>query len=121
MIVVDASYVVDLLVRPSTVPARAVDELWLAPSVLDTEVISGLRRQLLSGRLTPVEAAQALDDYAALGVITRHVDAPLRRRVLALSRNLTAYDATYLALAEALDAPLVTRDGPSAAGAPSPR
>lgn len=60
--------------------------------------------------ITRERAAEMLDDYADLP-IERHIVAPLQRRVLELRDNFTAYDAFYVALAEALDLPLLTDDG----------
>ena len=114
MKVVDASAVLELLLRgPRT---NEVDRLLLgsgeplaAPHLLDLEVAQVLRRIASRGLITPERAEQALDDLGALP-IGRFEHLPLLRRVWALRENLTAYDAAYLALAESLDAPLVTCD-----------
>ena len=80
-----------------------------APHLLDVEVAQVVRRYAASGEINPERGRAALADLA---------DFPLRRyphgfllpRVWELRNNLTAYDAVYVALAEALDAPLLTRD-----------
>ena len=80
-----------------------------APELLDVEVVSVIRRLASIGHVTPVRADQATLDLAALPV-----DRASHRRLIArcweLRDNLTPYDATYVALAEALDATLVTGD-----------
>ncbi len=117
MLVLDASALVDLLlVRPRAAGierhiAAHASELH-APQLLDIEVVSALRRVVSSGDAPAIRAAEAIDDLLALP-ITRHAHGPLMPRVWELRERLTAYDATYLALAEALsDAPgtLLTTD-----------
>lgn len=111
MIVVDASAMVEALV------GRDLDEGLLdllsaevaAPHLLDIEVISALRGLTLGGKLTVDVADRALQDYVAF-TIARHEMAPLADRVWQLRHQFTTYDACYLALAEALQAPLVTYD-----------
>jgi predicted nucleic acid-binding protein len=119
VIVLDASAVIDLLLgseagtRISTRLA-APDETLHAPHLLDLEVAQVLRRYEAAGLLSASRARQALDDLADLGVV-RYAHEDLLPRIWHLRRNLTAYDAAYVALAEALDAPLLTRDGKLAA------
>lgn len=85
-----------------------------APALIDAEVSSVVRGLAITSkpnvRITADRAVQMLTDYAGLR-ITRHPMQPLQRRVLDLRHNLTAYDAMYVALAEALDVPLLTDDG----------
>lgn len=113
MIVVDAPAVVDVLTgAPGTdrLAARLAAEELHAPALLDYEVVSALRGLTLCGELTPTRAADALGDYEDLAVERwAGVDA-LRRRAFGLRAGLGAYDAAYVALAEALQCPLVTRD-----------
>lgn len=118
MIVIDASVVVDLLLDAPGVAPLPESEVWVGPAHLDVEVVSALRRLLLRGRLTEVQVRSALGTYADLGILTWPVDAGLRSRMVDLADNLTAYDAGYAALAEAMDATLVTRDAGLAAAAP---
>ncbi len=75
--------------------------------------MNGLRRLTLTGKLKPADAQARLDLYQGL-VIRRHAAEHLLERVWQLRGNLTAYDALYVALAEGLDVPLVTTDGPLA-------
>src|SRR3974390_991147 len=113
MIVVDASAALEALLR--TPAARAVEkrlfdplETLHAPYFLDLEVAQVVRRYAANGDIDDERGRAALADL---------MDFPLRRyphdfllpRVWDLRNNLTAYDAVYVALAEALDAPLLTR------------
>ena len=114
MIVLDASAVVELVLGTDTgrtVSDRIADPMvgLHVPHLIDVEVIHALRRYALEGELDGSAAALALDDYRALD-LTRHAHEPLLGRVWELRRNLSAYDAVYVALAEALDAALVTCD-----------
>lgn len=79
------------------------------PHLLDLEVAQVLRRFVREGRLTPTRAEIALHDLMDARLI-RHGHAPLLPRIWQMRNNLTAYDAAYLALAELLDAVLLTRD-----------
>ncbi len=114
MIVVDASVVVELLLRTAR-SDRILDRLFEpavalhAPHLLDVEVAQVLRRYEGRGELEGRRAAVALRLLEALP-LRRHAHTPLLVRAWALRRNLTAYDAVYVALAEALPATLVTLD-----------
>ncbi len=117
MIVVDASAMVEALVGRD-VEARLLDVLTgevHAPHLLDVEVLSVVRGLVLAGKLTPTGAEAARIDHFSFGII-RHGIEPLAERVWELRHQFTAYDAVYLALAEALDAPLHTCDAKLAAG-----
>lgn len=110
-IVLDCSLVADLLLTPSSVNDEVAEvSIWHAPALLPVELLSVLRGHMLAGRLDTERARGALADFEQLGVRFWPVDALLWGRVLALSHNFSAYDATNVALAEALDAPLATRD-----------
>lgn len=116
MIVVDASAVTEFLLQTplgQRVEARLFggNEALHAPHLLDVEVVQALRRLVRTGDLGPGRAEEALDDLAALA-IRRHAHFDLLRRAWELRDNLTAYDAMYVALAEATAAPLVTCDRP---------
>lgn len=89
--------------------ARLLGERLLAPALVDLEVTSALRGALRAGRLADRRARQALADLDALPLV-RAPHAPLLARVWELRDNLTPYDAVYVALAEALEAPLLTAD-----------
>ncbi len=113
-IVLDASIVAEVLLA-SQAGTRAMARLVAsnaalhAPELLDVEVLHVLRRAVSRDQLTVRRAEQALRLLEALP-ITRHAHAPLRRRCWQLRANLSAYDATYVALAEGLGALLMTRD-----------
>ena len=114
MIVVDASAITEFLLQTPLgmrVEARlfTVGEELHAPHLLDVEVVQALRRLVRTGDVLPVRAEEALGDLAALA-IRRHSHFDLLDSAWELRDNLTAYDAMYIALAEATDAVLVTCD-----------
>lgn len=117
MIVLDASAMVEALV------GRDADTALLdslagdlgAPHLLDVEVLSALRGLELGHRIAATVAEQARLDYFAF-TITRYDLEPLAERIWALRHQLTTYDASYLALAEALSVPLFTCDAKLADG-----
>ena len=80
-----------------------------APHLLDVEVAQVLRRYARTGAVPEDQCGAALRDLADMP-IHRYPHGLLLQRVWALRNNVTAYDAVYVALAEALDAPLLTRD-----------
>jgi len=113
VIVVDAAAVVDALtMAPDTdaIRARMSDEELHSPHLIDFEVVSALRGQVLGKNLSAMRAQDALTDFDDLPLIRWPAVGALRRRAFSLSHNLSAYDAAYVALAEALGAPLLTRD-----------
>jgi predicted nucleic acid-binding protein len=81
-----------------------------APHLIDVEVIHALRRLIAARELTEDRAADVRSDFADLAIV-RYAHHPLADRMWELRRNLTAYDAAFVALAEALGASLVTCDG----------
>jgi predicted nucleic acid-binding protein len=114
LIVIDASALLEMLLRTKQADllmARALDgaERLHAPQLLDIEVTQVLRRLLQRKEVTLDRAEHAFDDLSNL-VIERHEHRSLILRVWQLRDSLTAYDAVYVALAEALDAPLLTCD-----------
>jgi predicted nucleic acid-binding protein len=123
MIVVDASAMIEALLR--TPAAAAVDarlfepgETLHAPHLLDVEVAQVVRRYVANGDIDARRGREALDDLADLR-LRRYPHDWLLPRIWELRHNLTVYDAAYVALAEALDAPLLTCDRRLAAAAGS--
>jgi predicted nucleic acid-binding protein len=109
VIVVDASVLTDLLLgRPQTVTAmerEMVDrehEPLHAPELVETETLNALRGLARGGAITDRRATEAVGDLSSVRLL-RYRHAPLRERVWEWRDNLSAYDATYLALAQALD------------------
>jgi len=114
MIVLDASAVVDLLIRPAAETRRLrsrieAASMVYAPHLMDAEVTNALRRHLLGGRIDQFSARRGLRLLTDMQVIW-WPHRPLLGRALALRHQLTAYDAIYVAMAEATGATLVTRD-----------
>lgn len=114
MIVIDASAVLEVLLRTAAagpIEARLflTGETLHAPHLLDVEVTQVLRRYVAGRQIAEPRARQALDDLAVLP-LARYPHSVLLPRVWALRENMTAYDAVYVALAEALRAPFITRD-----------
>lgn len=118
MIVIDASSLVDFLLgRPAALDvlerelAGREQQPLHAPELIEPECLDALRRMALAGTITDLRAGEAARDLGAVRMV-RYPHAPLRARAWELRHRLTAYDATYLALAEALDAAvLLTGDG----------
>ncbi len=81
-----------------------------APHLLDVEVLSVLRGLVLGGKLTPEQAEQARAEFFAF-TIQRHETSLFAERIWDLRHQFTTYDASYVALAEALQTTLVTCDG----------
>jgi predicted nucleic acid-binding protein len=81
-----------------------------APALVDFEIVSALRGLLRAGQLSAGRAQDAVTDLDDLPIRRWPFVDALRRRALQLRENLSAYDAAYVALAEALECPLVTRD-----------
>jgi predicted nucleic acid-binding protein len=112
MPVLDASAAVEVLLR-TPVGLRGVwrlfeDELH-APHLLDIEFTQSLRRLILAHKLSGARADLALNMFVDL-TITRHAHTAMLRRIWQLRSSISAYDAAYVALAEALDMPLLTCD-----------
>jgi predicted nucleic acid-binding protein len=111
--VLDSSAVIDYLL--GTGVGAAVGELMsdsvsvAAPQLLVFEVLAVLRREVARGGLPESRAGAAVEDLGDLSVELFPM-LPLRRRAFALRRNLTAGDALFVALAEALGEPLATKD-----------
>jgi predicted nucleic acid-binding protein len=119
VIVLDASAAVELLLGTSAAERignriRLPAESLHAPHLIDVEVAHVLRRYVASGALGDRRARTMLRDYEDLSMRRYSHDA-LLPRVWQLRRNVTAYDAVYLVLAEVLSAPLLTCDARLAA------
>jgi predicted nucleic acid-binding protein len=118
MIVVDASALLEFLLQTSLgarIEARLFageDELH-APDLLDVEIAQGLRRLVRSGEVSSGRAEEAIADLTDLD-LHRHAHLDLLDRAWKLRDNISAYDAMYVALAEAIEAPIVTCDSPLA-------
>ncbi len=113
MIVLDASAVIELLLRTPTgdwLARRIVGEALAVPHLLDVEVTQVMRRYERARAISPSRARQLLQDLVDLDA-ARYPHDVLVARAWQLRANLTAYDAMYVALAEALRARLLTCDG----------
>jgi predicted nucleic acid-binding protein len=116
VIVIDASALLEFLLQTSTgvrVEARLFrnEEELHAPHLVDVEVVQGLRRLVRMGEVSSGRAVEAIADLADLD-LNRHAHLDLLGRAWKLRDNISAYDAMYVALAEALEAPIVTCDKP---------
>jgi predicted nucleic acid-binding protein len=114
VIVADASAVLEFLLgstRGRLVEARLPDEPdeVQVPAILDAEVMQVLRR-MVAHDLVRTERARASLEILSDMPLHRHLLPPLIPRMWELRANLTAYDAAYVALAEALECPLITYD-----------
>jgi predicted nucleic acid-binding protein len=114
VIVVDASVVLEALLRRANAAAvrerlLAGREMLYAPHLLDIEVAHVIRRYAVIGDMAPERGRAALAILADLP-LRRYRHDFLLQRVWEFRNNFTAYDAVYVALAEALDVPLLTRD-----------
>ena len=115
MLVLDASAALAAFLGTGTsalaVRARieAPDESVHAPHLLDVEMLHALRGLALRGAVSPSRSEEIREDFASLRW-SRYSHEAFLDRIWELKNNLTAYDAAYVALAETLDAPLVTTD-----------
>lgn len=120
MLIVDTSAVLSALIaeRPADglVERLSTGGELNAPHLIDVELLHALRRLVDRQQLSLDRASDARSDFAALA-LTRYPHEPVADRIWELRDNLTAYDAAFVALAEALSAPLITCDR-ALAGAP---
>lgn len=110
---IDTSAVLEALAArdpaPGLVERLARDGDLHGPHLIDTEVLHALRRMTMNGAMSDERATDARSDFAELTLV-RYPHQPLSDRIWALRHNLTAYDATFVALAETINAPLITCD-----------
>jgi predicted nucleic acid-binding protein len=115
MIVIDASALVEFLLQ-TMLGTRVEERLFRngdefhTPHLADVEVVQSIRRLVRQGELTAGRAAEAIADLTDFD-LHRHPHVDLLGRVWKLRDNISAYDAVYVALAEALDATIITCDG----------
>ena len=117
MILLDASAVLELLLqtpKAAAIESRVLGKAlrtrqWHVPHLLDVEIAHALRRLVAAGGVPAKRASEALEDLADLPLV-RYPHDWLLARVWELRHNLTGYDAVYVALAEALEWPLITCD-----------
>jgi predicted nucleic acid-binding protein len=115
LIVLDASAAIEMLLakpRAALVEQRVFGsgETLHAPQLLEVEVVQVIRRHLLAKLMDRPRAQQAFDDFVALKYKSYEHEV-LLKRIWSLRDNFSAYDAAYIALAEAIGATLVTCDG----------
>jgi predicted nucleic acid-binding protein len=114
LIVLDASVLLEVLLETSNAARignllSVPGETFHAPHLIDLEIAQVLRRYVLVGTITPTRGEEALADLLDFP-LTRHSHLPLLDQIWEMRHGLTAYDAAYLALAEVLNARLITRD-----------
>jgi predicted nucleic acid-binding protein len=114
LIVIDASALLEILLRTDRADrlmerAFSGSEQMHAPQLLDIEITQVLRRLVRQKEITVARAERALEDLSAL-VVERHEHQTIVRRIWQLRDSLSACDGAYVALAEALAAPLLTCD-----------
>ena len=111
--VVDASVVVDYILKTprGLAVGGVIEDAWLlAPEMVDAEVLSVMRREVLGGRLDPASARVAIEDMSAWPV-ERIPNRALASLAWEHYRNVSAYDALYVAAAQLYQLPLITADG----------
>jgi predicted nucleic acid-binding protein len=124
LIVVDASVLANVIGDDGGDGRRARGEFRIAgqvaaPDLVDVEAVAVLRKRWLAGTISDRRFEAAIADLEQLGM-SRYPTLPLMRRAFELRANVTAYDASYVALAELLGCELLTGDG-RLTGTPGPR
>jgi len=110
VIVVDASAALAALLNAGPARRALGSEELHAPHLVDSEVAGALRRKVACGEISAADGWAALDTWRRLGLV-RYAVFGILDRVWELRDNLSAYDASYVALAERLDCALLTSDG----------
>lgn len=114
MLVLDTSAILDAIAAdepaPGLIARLASDGDFHAPDLIDIEILHALRGMAIRKEITVERAEDARTDFADT-VLLRYPHEPLSDRIWSLRHNLTAYDAAFVALAETLEAPLITCDG----------
>lgn len=110
MIVVDASAALSAVLNAGPARRALAGEQLHAPHLIDSEVANGLRRRVAAQALSATAGWHALNAWRSLGM-TRYPVLGLLDRVWELRDNVSAYDASYVALAELLNCHLLTADG----------
>lgn len=118
MIVIDASAAVLGLLNDGDARSCLADEPFACPHLADSELLHALRARVLRGDIAAADAERALGTWARLGMYRVPV-VGLLQRIWELRENLSGYDATYVAVAETLETPLLTADA-RLARAPGP-
>jgi predicted nucleic acid-binding protein len=119
VIVLDASAAVLALLNDGDARRSLASRTVAVPHLADSEVAHALRGQVLRGSVGAEQAGAALARWARLG-LRRFAVVGLLGRIWELRENLSAYDASYVALAEALACELLSADA-RLAGSPGPR
>lgn len=109
MIVVDASAALSALLNAGPARELLATEQLHVPHLIDSEIVNGMRRQVTTGSVAAERAWAALDTWRRLGIV-RHPVSALLERIWQLRDNMSAYDASYVTLAEALGCSVVTAD-----------
>jgi predicted nucleic acid-binding protein len=109
VIVIDSSAMIAGLMNDGPARTALASEQLHGPHLLDSEVVSAIRGRVLGGRLDAGTGWQLLNTASRLAIM-RYPSYPLLGRIWELRTNLSAYDATYVALAETLSCQLLTAD-----------
>lgn len=109
MIVADASVVVEALLRDGAARAALREGDVHTPHLVDSEVLSTLRRMAAGAQIDEPAAVLSLHALRQFGLL-RHAVFGFSDRIWELRHNVTTYDAAYVALAEAIECPLLTTD-----------
>lgn len=109
MIVVDASAALSALLNDGAARAALGSEQLHVPHLIDSEIAHGMRRRAAAGEIPADEGWRLLETWQRLGV-TRYPAFSMLERIWELRENVSAYDASYVALAELLGCALLTAD-----------